>query len=111
MPPAENIATFDVIVLGAGLSLNVIWEVSCAYCLLTNPPGLSSIIAAQRMLQAHPETRLAILEGDDSVGGVWSKRTRFAPPFVLFANIFQDEFTLAFSRNRLIALPSSLILL
>ncbi|KAI1079626.1 putative dimethylaniline monooxygenase [Whalleya microplaca] len=36
--------------------------------------GLTGIIAAQRLLQAHPETRLAILERDYCVGGVWSKR-------------------------------------
>ncbi len=36
--------------------------------------GLTGIIAAQ-LLQAHPETGLAILERDYCVGGVWSERT------------------------------------
>ncbi|KAG6358430.1 hypothetical protein INS49_014314 [Diaporthe citri] len=52
MPPAEDAASFDVIVVGA---------------------GLTGIIAAQRLLEAHPQTRLAILEGDYCVGGVWNK--------------------------------------
>ncbi|KAI1416787.1 putative dimethylaniline monooxygenase [Hypoxylon sp. FL1857] len=59
MPPAESADSFDVIVVGA---------------------GLTGIIAAQRLLQAHPETRLAILEHDYCVGGVWSER-RIYPSF------------------------------
>ncbi|KAI1399400.1 putative dimethylaniline monooxygenase [Hypoxylon fuscum] len=52
MPLAEDATSFDVIVVGA----------------------------AQRLLQAHPETRLAILERDYCVGGVWSER-RIYPSF------------------------------
>ncbi|KAI6085551.1 flavin-binding monooxygenase-like protein-like protein [Hypoxylon rubiginosum] len=59
MSPKENAINFDVIVVGA---------------------GLTGIIAAQRLLQAHPETRLAILERDYCVGGVWSTR-RIYPSF------------------------------
>lgn len=36
--------------------------------------GLSGIIAAQRYLQAHPKCRLAIIEKDNCVSGVFSKR-------------------------------------
>ncbi|KAI1322323.1 putative dimethylaniline monooxygenase [Xylariaceae sp. FL0255] len=49
MSPAESATSFDVIVVGA----------------------------AQRLLQAHPETQLAILERDYCVGGVWSKRRNY----------------------------------
>ncbi|KAI1113528.1 hypothetical protein F5Y14DRAFT_417518 [Nemania sp. NC0429] len=59
MAPAGDAANFDVIVVGA---------------------SLTGIIAAQRLLQAHPETRLGILERDYCVGGVWSKR-RIYPSF------------------------------
>ncbi|KAF7535306.1 hypothetical protein G7054_g5505 [Neopestalotiopsis clavispora] len=59
MSYAENEAIFDVVVLGA---------------------GLTGIIAAQRLLQAHPETKLAVLEHDYCVGGVWSNR-RIYPSF------------------------------
>jgi dimethylaniline monooxygenase (N-oxide forming) len=40
--------------------------------------GLSGIVAAARYLQRHPESNLSILEQDDCVGGVWSKRRNFA---------------------------------
>ncbi|KAH7406342.1 flavin-binding monooxygenase-like protein-like protein [Phaeosphaeria sp. MPI-PUGE-AT-0046c] len=50
---------FDVIIVGA---------------------GLTGIVAAQRLLQAHPNTELAILERDYCLGGVWSKR-RVYPSF------------------------------
>ncbi|KAH9904694.1 putative dimethylaniline monooxygenase [Xylariomycetidae sp. FL2044] len=58
MPPAENesATSFDVIV---------------------HITGLTGIIAAQRLLQAHPETRLAILERDSCLGGVWSERRNY----------------------------------
>ncbi|KAK8102081.1 flavin-binding monooxygenase-like protein-like protein, partial [Apiospora sp. TS-2023a] len=59
MSPMNDSTSFDCVVVGA---------------------GLSGIIAAQRLLQAHPETRLAILERDDCVGGVWSQR-RIYPSF------------------------------
>jgi cation diffusion facilitator CzcD-associated flavoprotein CzcO len=36
--------------------------------------GLSGIISAQRYLDVHPQTRLVILEKDDCIGGVFSKR-------------------------------------
>ncbi|KAI4865124.1 hypothetical protein F4820DRAFT_448337 [Hypoxylon rubiginosum] len=39
--------------------------------------GFGGIIAVQRLLQAHPETRLAILERDYCVGGMWNERTRY----------------------------------
>lgn len=55
----EDVASFDVIVVGA---------------------GLTGIVAAQRLLQAHPETQLLILERDYCVGGVWSER-RIYPSF------------------------------
>lgn len=35
--------------------------------------GLTGIVAAQRLLQAHPETDLLILERDYCLGGVWSE--------------------------------------
>ncbi|KAK8091771.1 hypothetical protein PG997_002132 [Apiospora hydei] len=56
---ADDSAIFDCIIVGA---------------------GLTGIIAAQRLLQAHPDTRLAILERDYCVGGVWSER-RIYPSF------------------------------
>ncbi|KAI0144368.1 flavin-binding monooxygenase-like protein-like protein [Xylariaceae sp. FL1272] len=49
-------SNFDVIVVGA---------------------GLTGIIAAQRLLVAHPNTRLAIVERDGCVGGVWSQRRNY----------------------------------
>ncbi|KAF2833913.1 putative dimethylaniline monooxygenase [Ophiobolus disseminans] len=55
----ESASSFDVIVVGA---------------------GLTGIIAAQCLLQAHPETRLTIIERDYCVGGVWSQR-RIYPSF------------------------------
>ena len=36
--------------------------------------GLSGIIAAQRFLDAHPETDLVILEKDGDIGEVFSRR-------------------------------------
>ncbi|KAF2690950.1 flavin-binding monooxygenase-like protein-like protein [Lentithecium fluviatile CBS 122367] len=36
--------------------------------------GLSGIIAAQRYLDVHPRTQLAILEQDEDIGGVFSRR-------------------------------------
>ncbi|KAK8022517.1 hypothetical protein PG993_013284 [Apiospora rasikravindrae] len=59
MSPAEDSVSYDCIVVGA---------------------GLTGIIAAQRLLQAHPETQLIILERDYCVGGVWSER-RIYPSF------------------------------
>ncbi|KAK7976304.1 aminoadipate-semialdehyde dehydrogenase [Apiospora arundinis] len=59
MSLVDTASSFDVIVIGA---------------------GLTGIISAQRLLQAHPETRLAILEHDYCVGGVWSER-RIYPSF------------------------------
>ncbi|KAI0165094.1 flavin-binding monooxygenase-like protein-like protein [Hypoxylon sp. FL1284] len=56
MPPTEGAVSFDVIVLGA---------------------GISGIIAAQCLLQAHPETHLAILERDYCVGVVWGERKNY----------------------------------
>jgi hypothetical protein len=38
-------------------------------------PGLTGIVAAQRLLQAHPDTHITILERDYCVGGVWSQST------------------------------------
>jgi dimethylaniline monooxygenase (N-oxide forming) len=35
-------------------------------------------VAAARYLQRHPESNLSVLEQDDHVGGVWSKRRDFA---------------------------------
>ncbi|KAK8037662.1 dimethylaniline monooxygenase [Apiospora marii] len=59
MSSTDHTTSFDCIVVGA---------------------GLTGIIAAQRLLQVHPETRLAILERDYCVGGVWSER-RIYPSF------------------------------
>ena len=75
--------------------------------------GLTGIVAAQRLLQAHPETRLAILERDYCVGGVWSERTCFATSrFPLLSSDFvQDGFIPAFGRNGRMALQSSPICL
>ncbi|KUJ08232.1 flavin-binding monooxygenase-like protein-like protein [Mollisia scopiformis] len=42
--------------------------------------GISGIIAAQRYLEAHPTTKLTILERDSCIGGVFSKR-RLYPEF------------------------------
>jgi len=42
--------------------------------ILTPDPGLSGIIAAQRYLDVHPHARLAILEKDADIGGVFSRR-------------------------------------
>ncbi|KAI1148132.1 flavin-binding monooxygenase-like protein-like protein [Nemania diffusa] len=56
MSSAKGPTSFDVIVLGA---------------------GLTGIISAQRLLQAHPETQLTILERDYCVGGVWSDRRNY----------------------------------
>ncbi|KUJ10852.1 flavin-binding monooxygenase-like protein-like protein [Mollisia scopiformis] len=53
MNDAHRETSFDVLIVGA---------------------GLSGIIAAQRYLEAHPNCRLTILEKDDCVDGVFSKR-------------------------------------
>jgi dimethylaniline monooxygenase (N-oxide forming) len=37
------------------------------------PTGISGIIAAQRYLQAHPESKITILEKYNCVGGVFGK--------------------------------------
>ncbi|KAI1347163.1 flavin-binding monooxygenase-like protein-like protein [Xylaria sp. FL0043] len=59
MLPEESVDSFDIAIVGA---------------------GLTGIVAAQRLLQAHPELRLVILERDYCVGGVWSER-RIYPSF------------------------------
>jgi dimethylaniline monooxygenase (N-oxide forming) len=41
---------------------------------LTRATGLSGIVAAARYIQRHPNCNLTILEHDNCVGGVWSKR-------------------------------------
>ncbi|KAK7972510.1 hypothetical protein PG988_006644 [Apiospora saccharicola] len=59
MSPVDGSSSYDCIVVGA---------------------GLTGIIAAQRLLQAHPETQLVLLERDYCVGGVWGER-RIYPSF------------------------------
>ncbi|KAF2117286.1 putative dimethylaniline monooxygenase [Lophiotrema nucula] len=59
MQQSDEGASFDIVIIGA---------------------GLSGIVAAQRLLQVHPETRLTILERDYCLGGVWSSR-RIYPSF------------------------------
>ncbi|KAF2866565.1 flavin-binding monooxygenase-like protein-like protein [Massariosphaeria phaeospora] len=72
---AESVASFDVIVVGAGL-----FQLWIASETTNDSLGLTGIVAAQRLLQAHPETQLTILERDYCVGGVWSER-RIYPSF------------------------------
>ncbi|KAK7917792.1 flavin-binding monooxygenase-like protein-like protein [Apiospora marii] len=81
MSSTDHPSSFDCIVVGAGSSPVPILSQrtkSADSCLASQ--GLTGIIAAQRLLQAHPETRLAILERDYCVGGVWSER-RIYPSF------------------------------
>ncbi|KAK7937726.1 dimethylaniline monooxygenase [Apiospora aurea] len=56
MSQAEDSASYDCIIVGA---------------------GLTGIVAAQRLLQAHPETQLVILERDYCLGGVWGERRNY----------------------------------
>lgn len=60
---------YDVIVIGAGMSLireNVNVRV------LTERTGIYGIQAARTYLEIHPDAKLVILEADEVVGGVWS---------------------------------------
>ncbi|KAJ8121495.1 hypothetical protein ONZ43_g2064 [Nemania bipapillata] len=69
--------SFDVIVVGAGVCLQLEMCEGKGDQVNDNYTGLTGIIAAQRLLQAHPETQLAILERDYCVGGVWSERRNY----------------------------------
>ncbi|KAI1758728.1 flavin-binding monooxygenase-like protein-like protein [Hypoxylon sp. FL1150] len=52
-------------------------ESATNFAIIVVGAGLTGIIGARRLLQAHPETRLAILERDYCVGGVWSERRTY----------------------------------
>jgi dimethylaniline monooxygenase (N-oxide forming) len=53
---------------------------STAYDILIVGAGLTGLVAAARYLQAHPSAKLALLEHDNCLGGVWSKK-RIYPGF------------------------------
>jgi hypothetical protein len=68
----------DVAIIGAGKS-DQTWDglPGIPSCLLTRAhngrAGLSGIVFARFYLDTHPECRLAILEKDSCIGGVWSR--------------------------------------
>lgn len=120
MSPVDDYTSFDCIIVGAGFSpISLLTYISERLTALSLSPGLTGIIAAQHLLQAHPETRLAILERYYCVGGVWSERAPYLInalfPFISFPPFFHADvrppfqvgFTPAFGRNGHTALPSS----
>ena len=57
------------------------------------PPGISGIAAARFYLDIHPNCRLAILEQDNCLGGVWNAREQH--PSILPTQLFDTYLTRA----------------
>lgn len=90
MAPSLSKPSFDVLVIGAGTLFPTLLSPIPA---LTNttPSGLAGLISAQRYLDAHPTSNVALLEKEASVGGVFSKR-RLYPGFYTQWTIGMSEF-------------------
>ena len=63
--------SFDIIVFGAGATSQCSWNL-LYISLHAQYLGISGLAFARFYLDIHPECRLALLEEDSCVGGVWS---------------------------------------
>lgn len=60
----------EILIVGAGKQGEIQSAIACTN--INFASGISGICFARFFLDIHPECRLAILEQDGSLGGVWS---------------------------------------
>ena len=93
-------ANFDVIIIGAGT--NGFTVTGTRRRLTPVCSGLSGIAASRFYLDIHPNCRLAILEEDACVEGVWSARgcaLSISQDADFMRSVLQPGFTMDFDRE------------